>query len=66
MKRQFTIMKFATVWFALATSAIAAEPANRIAWFGRLTDGLAEAKRSHRPILLVSAAPQCVGVPGMW
>lgn len=38
----------------------------RIAWFGTLDAGLAEAKRSGRPILLISGAPQCLGVPGIW
>lgn len=37
-----------------------------IAWYGILEDGLAEAKASNRPIILLSAAPQCAGVPGMW
>ncbi len=37
-----------------------------IAWFGSWQAGLAEAKRTDRPILLMSAAPQCHGVPGMW
>ena len=37
-----------------------------IAWFGTWEDGLAEAKRTERPILLVSAAPHCHGVSGMW
>ena len=37
-----------------------------IAWYGVLADGLAEAKETGKPILLVSAAPQCTGVPGMW
>ncbi len=48
----------------LATVATAASP--KIAWYGKLEDGLAEAKRSNRPILLVSAAPQCQNVAGMW
>lgn len=38
----------------------------RIAWYGTLEAGLAEAQRSGRPILLVSGAPQCLGVPGIW
>ena len=44
------------------------EPAkgDRIAWFGTWEAGLAEAKRTNRPILLVSAAPHCHGVPGIW
>jgi opacity protein-like surface antigen len=37
-----------------------------IAWYGVLKDGLAEAKRTGKPILLITAAPQCSGVPGMW
>lgn len=37
-----------------------------IAWFGTWEEGLAEAKRTGRPILFMSAAPQCHGVPGMW
>lgn len=37
-----------------------------IAWFGTWADALAEAKRSKRPILFMSAAPQCQGVPGVW
>ncbi len=39
---------------------------NRIAWYATVKSGLAEAKRSGRPILLTSAAPQCEGVSGMW
>ena len=37
-----------------------------ITWYGVLKDGLAEAKRTGKPILLTSAAPQCAGVSGMW
>ena len=37
-----------------------------IAWFGSWEGGLAEAKRTGRPIMLMSATPQCRGVPGMW
>ena len=37
-----------------------------IAWFGTWEAGLAEAERTGRPILIMSAAPQCSGVPGMW
>ena len=41
-------------------------PNPRIAWYGNLADGLAEAERSGRPILLISGAPACLGVPGVW
>ena len=37
-----------------------------IQWFGTLERGLAEAARTNKPILLVSGAPHCSGVPGMW
>ncbi len=37
-----------------------------IAWYGVLTEGLAEAKRTGKPVLFITAAPQCRGVPGMW
>ena len=37
-----------------------------IAWYGVLTEGLAEAKRTRKPILFITAAAQCRGVPGMW
>jgi hypothetical protein len=37
-----------------------------IQWFASLESGLREARRSGRPILLVSAAPHCAGVPGVW
>jgi hypothetical protein len=37
-----------------------------IQWFASLESGLREAKRSGRPILLVSGAPHCAGVPGVW
>ncbi len=38
----------------------------RIAWYGTLDAGLAEAKRLNRPILLLSAAPHCHQIPGVW
>ena len=37
-----------------------------IAWYGVLADGLAVAKRTGKPILFITAAAQCRGVPGMW
>lgn len=37
-----------------------------IAWHGTWKAGLAEAQRTKRPIFLMSAAPQCRGVPGAW
>lgn len=45
---------------------IAPQTEPQIAWFGRWEQAAAEAKRSGRPILLMSAAPQCQQVPGIW
>jgi hypothetical protein len=59
----------------LPTQSLAGEPTpaaketsatGGIQWFTRLKDGLAEAKRTGRPILFLSAAPSCGGVPGVW
>jgi len=50
-----------------ASVALAAEPAaDKIAWFGTWTGGLAEAQRTGKPILITSGAPQCHNVPGVW
>jgi ABC-type sugar transport system substrate-binding protein len=48
------------------TASKAPAPAGGIQWFTRLKDGLAEAKRTGKPILFLSAAPSCGGVPGVW
>lgn len=37
-----------------------------IAWYGVLEDGFEEADRTGKPILLITAAAQCSGVPGIW
>lgn len=41
-------------------------PKPKIQWFGTWASAKAEAKRTGRPILLTSAAPQCKGTPGIW
>lgn len=41
-------------------------PEARIQWFGTLEQGLAEAKRTNRPIMMTAAAPHCRGVSGKW
>lgn len=38
----------------------------RIAWFGTWEGAAAAAKATGRPILLVSGAPHCQSVPGVW
>jgi Spy/CpxP family protein refolding chaperone len=42
------------------------KPAGGIQWFATLESARAEARRTGRPILLVSAAPHCSGVSGIW
>lgn len=37
-----------------------------IQWFSTWQSAKAEAARTGRPILLVSAAPHCAGIPGIW
>lgn len=37
-----------------------------IAWIGTWQAAKAEAERTGKPILLLSAAPQCRGIPGVW
>lgn len=43
-----------------------ATPTASIQWYATLDRGLAEAKRTGKPILFLSAAPHCGGIPGMW
>ena len=43
-----------------------AAKAEKIAWYGTWKGGLAEAQRAGKPIMLVSAVPQCHSVPGVW
>ena len=52
--------------FLITAIAVGDDAGQRIAWYGTLESGLAEAARSDRPILLVSGAPQCLGVSGIW
>ena len=37
-----------------------------IQWYATLERGLAEAKRTNKPILFVTGAPHCSGVSGRW
>ncbi|MEZ4545988.1 MAG: hypothetical protein R3C24_19090 [Cyanobacteriota/Melainabacteria group bacterium] len=55
----------------LCPQPIAIKPTNAaneagIGWIPTWKQGIAEANRTKKPILLVSAAPQCGGVPGEW
>ena len=50
----------------LALTLPVAAQESKIAWYGTWADGLAAAKASGRPILLVAAAPHCKQIPGIW
>ena len=51
---------------AQAEAPKVAVKAEKIAWHGTWKGGLAEAQRTGKPIMLVSAVPQCHSVPGVW
>ena len=69
MKKRITNLLLAVALTAIPLLASAQSgnglPAG-IVWYGVLQDGLEQARKTERPILLLSAAPQCAGVPGMW
>ena len=50
----------------IAALVIDLDGAGGIAWHGTWERGLAAAKSAGRPILLISAAPQCHGISGLW
>ena len=37
-----------------------------IAWIPTIKQGFEEARKLNKPIMLISAAPQCAGVSGVW
>jgi uncharacterized protein YyaL (SSP411 family) len=48
----------------LCASAYAAQ--DGIGWIPTWKQALAEARETNKPILLMSGAPACAGVPGIW
>ena len=50
----------------LSLAAVVAAADDKIAWYGTWDLAKAEAKRLNRPILLVSAAPHCRNISGVW
>ena len=61
MKRSIALLLLAAT-----LAAPPADAAERIAWYSSLKQGLAVAKTTGRPILLISAAPHCHGISGIW
>ena len=66
MKSLCAAMAVMTVSTAFVQGEEQATVTPRIAWFGTLESGLKAAERSGKPILLISAAPHCSGVSGVW
>lgn len=62
-------MKRATVFLLILLAGLLPGGAcaeGGIQWYGTWRAGYAEAVRTGRPILLISAAPHCHEVPGIW
>lgn len=55
----------ALAWAYLPSTSSARLP-ERIVWYGVLEDGLQEALITGKPVMLTSAAPKCMEVPGNW
>jgi hypothetical protein len=53
------------VLFCLSMQPSLAE-SEGIGWIPTWKQAIAEAAKSHKPILLVAAAPACSGVSGVW
>ncbi len=56
----------ATIAISSMANFAHADDQERVIWYGTLDGGLSEAKRSGRPIILLSAAPHCQAVSGVW
>lgn len=52
--------------FAQAQEKASDDLPSKIAWYATWKSGLAEAERSGRPILLLSATPHCHHISGLW
>ena len=65
MKRLLVCLSLLLI-MTTASASTEENPPKRIAWHGNLEKGLALAKQTNRPVFLVSGAPACLGVPGIW
>ncbi len=59
------VLSFCLMFLVTAVSW-ASDPGPQIAWYGTMEGGLAAAEATGKPIMFLSAAPHCAGVPGMW
>ncbi len=58
------VLQFLCVMFLFCCSA--AEASEGIGWIPTWKQAQEQAAKTGKPILLMAAAPQCGGVPGMW
>lgn len=66
-KPHFILFGVLALVLILGSPASAGETASGgIQWFATWEQAAAEAKRTQRPILLISAAPHCRNISGMW
>ena len=63
--RMLLLLKACLSVCLLFSPAVMAET-DGIGWIPTWNQAAAEAARTHKPILLVAAAPQCASVPGIW
>lgn len=54
------------LWTAPAARAESPFLAPGIAWIPTWNQGIEEARHTGKPMLVMSAAPQCHNVPGVW
>lgn len=66
LNRSRSTLAFIIIALLPAIASAQEAVAKKIGWYGTLESGLEEARKTGRPILLVSAAPHCLGVPGIW
>ena len=63
-------LPLALLAFCTMLNCVGARPAfaesEGIGWIPTWRQAIAEASKARKPILLVAAAPQCAGVPGIW
>jgi len=64
--QRISLLALTGAWMAPFLPTASAELPERIVWYGVLEDGLEEAIVTGKPVLLTSAAPRCMEVPGKW
>jgi hypothetical protein len=66
MRREFFLAALIGLLICSAIARPAIAETEGIGWIPTWRQAIAEASKARKPILLVAAAPQCSGVPGIW